>query len=156
MEHAAGPDIEVKEAPPYNRQNFAYMDPPAPMEKGAKSTYYIAPPDPKWTKAVQAAFVLDRIREMMRKYKRMPIAEMVDVSINAVLPRTLMTATTVFLALLSLVLFGGHVIQSFSLAMMWGIFVATYSSIFICSPILIYLGVRNLASESAKSDSSVD
>lgn len=53
----AGPDIEVKEAPPYNRQNFAYMDPPAPMEKGAKSTYYIAPPDPKWTKAVQAAFV---------------------------------------------------------------------------------------------------
>ena len=62
-------------------------------------------------------------------------------SINAVLPRTLMTATTVFLALLSLVLWGGHVIQSFSLAMMWGLFVAVYSSIFICSPILIYLGV---------------
>jgi preprotein translocase subunit SecF len=48
----------------------------------------------------------------------------------------------VFLALLSLVIFGGHVIRSFSLAMMWGIFVGTYSSVFICSPILIYLGVR--------------
>ena len=47
------------------------------------------------------------------------------------------------LALLSLVIFGGHVIRSFSLAMMWGIFVATYSSIFICSPMLIYLGLRN-------------
>ena len=90
----------------------------------------------------ETVVVLDRIREMMRKYKRMPIPEMIDVSINAVLPRTLMTATTVFLALLSLVLWGGHVIQSFSLAMMWGLFVAVYSSIFICSPILIYLGVR--------------
>jgi preprotein translocase subunit SecF len=64
-------------------------------------------------------------------------------SVNAVLPRTIMTATTVFLALLSLVLFGGEVIRSFSLAMMWGIFVATYSSIFICSPMLIYLGLRH-------------
>jgi preprotein translocase subunit SecF len=90
----------------------------------------------------EAVVVLDRIREMMRKYKRMPVPEMIDISINAVLPRTIMTATTVFLALLSLVLFGGHVIRSFSIAMMWGIFVATYSSIFICSPILIYLGVR--------------
>jgi preprotein translocase subunit SecF len=90
----------------------------------------------------EAVVVLDRIREMMRKYKRMPIPEMIDVSINAVLPRTIMTATTVFLALLSLVIFGGHVIRSFSLAMMWGIFVGTYSSVFICSPILIYLGVR--------------
>ena len=104
----------------------------------------------------ETVVVLDRIREMMKKYKRMPIAEMIDLSINAVLPRTIMTATTVFLALLALVFFGGHVIRSFSLAMMWGIFVATYSSIFICSPILIYLGVRNLASENAKSDSSVD
>ena len=90
----------------------------------------------------ETVVVLDRIREMMRKYKRMGIAEMIDVSINAVLPRTLMTATTVFLALASLVFFGGHVIQSFSIAMMWGLFVAVYSSIFICSPILIYLGVR--------------
>ena len=91
----------------------------------------------------EAVIVLDRIREVMRKYKRLTTAEMIDMSINAVLPRTIMTATTVFLALLALVLFGGEVIKSFSLAMMWGIFVGTYSSIFICSPILIYLGVRN-------------
>jgi preprotein translocase subunit SecF len=98
----------------------------------------------------ETVVVLDRIREMMRKYKRMGIAEMIDISINAVLPRTIMTATTVFLALLSLVIWGGHVIQSFSLAMMWGLFVAVYSSIFICSPILIYLGVRTAATSGAK------
>ena len=91
----------------------------------------------------EAVVVLDRIREVMRKYKRISTADMIDMSINAVLPRTIMTATTVFLALLALVFFGGEVIKSFSLAMMWGIFVGTYSSIFICSPILIYLGVRN-------------
>ncbi len=91
----------------------------------------------------EAVVVLDRIREVMRKYKRVTTADMIDMSINAVLPRTIMTATTVFLALLALVLFGGEVIKSFSLAMMWGIFVGTYSSVFICSPILIYLGVRS-------------
>jgi preprotein translocase subunit SecF len=91
----------------------------------------------------ETVVVLDRIRENMRKYKKMPTAQMVDMSINAVLPRTIMTATTVMLALLALVFFGGQVIRSFSLAMIWGIFVATYSSIFICSPMLIYLGLRN-------------
>jgi preprotein translocase subunit SecF len=91
----------------------------------------------------EAVVVLDRIREIMRKYKRLRVADMIDMSINAVLPRTIMTATTVFLALASLVLFGGEVIRSFSIAMMWGIFVGTYSSIFICSPVLIYLGVRS-------------
>ncbi|HEY5226609.1 MAG TPA: protein translocase subunit SecF [Methylovirgula sp.] len=91
----------------------------------------------------ETVVVLDRIREMLRKYRRMPTDELIDMSINAVLPRTIMTATTVFLALLSLVIFGGEVIRSFSIAMIWGIFVATYSSIFICSPMLIYLGLRN-------------
>jgi preprotein translocase subunit SecF len=90
----------------------------------------------------ETVVVLDRIREMMRKYKKLSTDELIDISINAVLPRTIMTATTVFLALLSLVIFGGQVIRSFSLAMIWGIFVATYSSIFICSPMLIYLGLR--------------
>jgi preprotein translocase subunit SecF len=91
----------------------------------------------------ETVVVLDRIRENMRKYKKMATAQMVDMSINAVLPRTIMTATTVMLALFALVAFGGQVIRSFSLAMIWGIFVATYSSIFICSPMLIYLGLRN-------------
>ncbi|HWG04885.1 MAG TPA: protein translocase subunit SecF [Beijerinckiaceae bacterium] len=97
----------------------------------------------------EAVVVLDRIREMMRKYKRLRAAEMIDLSINAVLPRTIMTATTVFLALAALVIFGGQVIRSFSIAMMWGIFVGTYSSIFICSPVLIYLGVRTDGTETA-------
>ena len=90
----------------------------------------------------ETVVVLDRIREVIRKYKRLSTAEIIDMSINAVLPRTIMTATTVFLALLALFFLGGHVIRSFSAAMIWGIFVATYSSIFICSPMLIYMGVR--------------
>ena len=67
-----------------------------------------------------------------------------------------MTATTVFLALSSLILFGGEVIRSFSIAMMWGIFVGTYSSIFICSPVLIYLGVRNISAEPAPTPGAKD
>jgi preprotein translocase subunit SecF len=102
----------------------------------------------------ETVVVLDRIREMMRKYKKMPTAQMIDMSINAVLPRTIMTATTVFLALLSLVIFGGQVIRSFSLAMIWGIFVATYSSVFICSPMLIYLGLRNEDADKAQAPSA--
>ena len=90
----------------------------------------------------ETVVVLDRIREMMRKYKRMPTDQLIDMSINAVLPRTLMTATTVLLALFALVTFGGQVIRSFSLAMTWGVCVAVYSSIFICSPMMIYLGLR--------------
>jgi preprotein translocase subunit SecF len=103
----------------------------------------------------ETVVVLDRIREVMRKYKRLSTAEIVDMSVNAVLPRTIMTATTVFLALLALFFLGGHVIRSFSAAMIWGIFVATYSSIFICSPMLIYLGVRadTLDKEPAPEDS---
>ncbi len=98
----------------------------------------------------ETVVVLDRIREVMRKYKRLSTAEIVDMSVNAVLPRTIMTATTVFLALLALFFLGGHVIRSFSAAMIWGIFVATYSSIFICSPMLIYMGVRADAFDKAK------
>jgi preprotein translocase subunit SecF len=87
---------------------------------------------------------------MMKKYKKLPIPQMIDLSINAVLSRTIMTSTTTLLALIALVLFGGHVIRSFSLAMMFGVIVATYSSIFICSPILIYLGVRDVVEPAAE------
>ena len=100
----------------------------------------------------ETVVVLDRIREMMRKYKRMPTAELIDMSINAVIPRTIMTASTVLLALLSLVIFGGQVIRSFSLAMTFGIFVCTYSAIFICSPMLIYLGLRNESAAPARNE----
>ncbi len=91
----------------------------------------------------ETVIVLDRIRETLRKYRKTPIAEIIDMSVNAVISRTIMTSTTTLMALLALVLFGGHVIRSFSMAMMFGIIAGVYSSIFICSPILIYLGMRN-------------
>lgn len=91
----------------------------------------------------ETVIVLDRIRETLRKYRKTPIADIIDMSVNAVISRTIMTSTTTLMALLALVLFGGHVIQSFSIAMMFGIIAGVYSSIFICSPILIYLGMRS-------------
>jgi preprotein translocase subunit SecF len=90
----------------------------------------------------ETVIILDRIREMMRKYKKMPVDQLIDLSVNAVLPRTIMTATTTLLALTALTIFGGHVIRSFSLSMTFGVVMGTYSSVFICAPILIYLGLR--------------
>lgn len=91
----------------------------------------------------ETVIVLDRIRETLRKYRKLPIADIIDMSVNAVISRTIMTSTTTLMALMALVFFGGHVIRSFSLAMMFGIVAGVYSSIFICSPILIYLGLRS-------------
>ncbi len=87
--------------------------------------------------------VFDRIRELLRKYKKMPAGELLDLSINSTLSRTITTSVTTILALLALVIFGGPVIQSFSYAMLFGVIVGTYSSIFIAAPVLIYLGLRN-------------
>ncbi len=86
--------------------------------------------------------VFDRIREMMRKHKRLPVDELLDIAINSTLSRTTITATTTFLALLALYFFGGEVIQGFTASMLIGVVVGTYSSIFIAAPILIYLGLR--------------
>lgn len=86
--------------------------------------------------------IYDRIREMLRRYKRMPIEELLDLSMNATLSRTVITSATTFLATLGLYLFGPTVIQSFVQAMLFGIIVGIYSSAFIAAPLLIYLGVR--------------
>lgn len=86
--------------------------------------------------------VYDRIRELLRKYKRVPIGELLDLAINQTLPRTVITGVTTLLALFGLTIFGGEVIQSFTQAMIFGVIIGTYSSIFIAAPILIYLGVR--------------
>lgn len=86
--------------------------------------------------------VFDRIREYLRKYKSMPLADLIDFSINSVLPRTMLTSVATFLALLALYLFGGEVIRGFTFAMIWGVAVGTYSSIFIASPVLILLGTK--------------
>ncbi len=86
--------------------------------------------------------IYDRIRENLRKYKRMPMPELLNSSINSTLSRSIITHVTVTLALLALLLFGGHAIHSFTATMMFGVvLVGTYTSIFIASPILIYLGV---------------
>lgn len=95
--------------------------------------------------------VFDRIREFLRKYKSMPLADLIDFSINSVLPRTILTSTTTLIALLALYFFGGEVIRGFTFAMIWGVVVGTYSSIFIASPVLILLGTnREGAREQAK------
>ena len=86
--------------------------------------------------------IYDRIREMMRKFKRMPTETMMDIAVNATLSRSVVTHVTVLLALIGLVAFGGEVIRGFSLAMLFGVVVGTYSSVFIAAPILIYLGVK--------------
>ena len=97
--------------------------------------------------------VFDRIREMLRRYKRMPIEELLDIAINTTLSRTIYTSVTTALALLALVLFGGTVIQSFSYAMMFGVVVGIYSTVFIAAPVLIYLGVR-VSGEGASEDAA--
>lgn len=86
--------------------------------------------------------VYDRIRENLRKYKRMPLAELLDTSINDTLSRTTMTSFTTLLALFALYIFGGEVIRGFTFAMIWGIVVGTYSSIFVASPVLMVFGVK--------------
>jgi len=86
--------------------------------------------------------IYDRIREMLRRYKKMPMPELLNASINSTLSRSIITHLTVSLALLALLLFGGKAIHSFTATMMFGVvLVGTYTSIFIASPILIYLGV---------------
>jgi preprotein translocase subunit SecF len=95
--------------------------------------------------------VFDRIREFLRKYKSMPLADLIDFSMNSVLPRTLMTSVTTLIALSSLYIFGGEVISGFTFAIIWGIFVGTYSSLYIAAPVLIILGTdREGAKELAK------
>ena len=86
--------------------------------------------------------IYDRIREMLRRYKKLPMTELLNVSINATLSRSIITHVTVAMSLLALLLFGGQAIHSFTATMMFGVvLVGTYTSVFIASPILIYLGV---------------
>lgn len=84
----------------------------------------------------------DRIRENMRRYRKMDMSAIVDLSVNETLPRTVMTSVTILLALFALLIFGGHVLRGFTSAMILGIFVGTYSSIYVSSSLLISLGLR--------------
>ena len=85
--------------------------------------------------------VYDRIRENLRKYKKMPLPQVLNLSINDTLSRTIMTSMTTLLALTALYIWGGIGLRGFSFAMIWGVFVGTYSSIFVAAPLLMVLGV---------------
>jgi preprotein translocase subunit SecF len=86
--------------------------------------------------------VSDRIRENLRKYKRMELDELLNLSINETLSRTILTGCTAIAVLISLYIFGGEVIRNFNFAMLFGVVIGTYSSIFIGAPLLGYLGVK--------------
>jgi preprotein translocase subunit SecF len=93
--------------------------------------------------------LFDRIRELLRRYKRMAIDELLDNAMNATLPRTVITASTAFLALLGLYFFGGEVIRGFTAAMIFGVVVGSYSTAMIAAPVLIYFGVKTSGTETA-------
>jgi len=86
--------------------------------------------------------VYDRVRENLRKYKKMPLPELLNDSINQTLSRTVMTSVSTLLALLALYFLGGEVIRDFSFAMIWGVIIGTYSSICLAVPLLLYLKIR--------------
>ncbi|KIC51108.1 protein translocase subunit SecF [Tateyamaria sp. ANG-S1] len=86
--------------------------------------------------------VFDRVRENLRKYKKKPLNEVLNISINETLSRTVMTSVTTLLALISLYVLGGDVIRGFVFAMIWGVIVGTYSSVFVASTVLLWLGVK--------------
>jgi preprotein translocase subunit SecF len=86
--------------------------------------------------------VFDRIRENMKRMLKEPIETVINKSINEVLSRTIVTSLTTFLAALALFLFGGEVIHDFALAMLIGLAIGTYSSIFVASPIVVLLGKK--------------
>ena len=87
--------------------------------------------------------VYDRIRENLLKFRKMPIRELLDLSINDTLTRTVMTSVTTLIALFALFSFGGEVIRGFTAAMIWGVFIGTYSSIFVAAPLLLLINPRD-------------
>jgi preprotein translocase subunit SecF len=97
--------------------------------------------------------VFDRIRENLRKYKTMPITELMNLSINETLSRTILTSSTTLIALTAIFFFGGSVLADFALALIWGILIGTFSSIFVASPLVMIMNVRRTM---AKSDGKAE
>lgn len=97
--------------------------------------------------------VFDRIRENLRKYKKIPLPELFNLSVNQTLSRSIMTSLATLLALSALLVFGGDVIRSFTYALVFGIVVGTYSSVYVAAPLLFYLNLRRDHPEPQKADS---
>jgi preprotein translocase SecF subunit len=83
--------------------------------------------------------IYDRIRESMRKHRTMPFRELINLALNETLSRTILTVSTTALAVLALLFLGGEVLRGFSIAMLWGIVIGTYSSLFIAAPVIYYV-----------------
>jgi preprotein translocase subunit SecF len=98
--------------------------------------------------------VFDRIRENLRRFKKMPLAQLLDQSINETLSRTILTSFTTLIALLALFTLGGPVIRDFSFAMIWGVVVGTYSSICVASPLLLYMKLKRTVFETEEASKS--
>lgn len=96
--------------------------------------------------------IYDRIRENLRRYKKMPLPVLIDASLNQTLSRTILTGLTVLLALASLYLFGGEVIRSFTFAMLFGVLIGVFSSVYIAAPILILFNLRPDSKAGEESD----
>ena len=96
--------------------------------------------------------IYDRVRENLRKYKAMPMSELLDRSINDTLARTVMTSATTLLALLALAIFGGPVIRGFVIAMIWGVVIGTFSTIYVASPMLVHFNLRRTIQQTAATE----
>ena len=99
--------------------------------------------------------VFDRVRENLRRYKTLPMVDLLNRSVNETLSRTVMTSVTTLLALLALFFLGGEVIRDFAFAMIWGVIIGTYSSVWIASATLLWMGVRPSATDDLPDDAEV-
>ena len=99
--------------------------------------------------------VYDRVRENLRKYKKLSLVDLLNLSVNETLSRTLMTSTTTLVALFAMFILGPAVIQGFTFAMIWGILVGTYSSIFVAAPLLMWFNVKRDWSEGEEAKAGV-
>lgn len=100
--------------------------------------------------------VFDRIRENLRKYKKKPIGELFNNAVNQMLARTVMTSVTTLLALVALYVFGGEVIRGFIYALIFGIFIGTYSSVFVAAPVLMFMRVKRSSFDETPDDDGVE
>jgi len=98
--------------------------------------------------------VFDRVRENLRKYKKLAMQDLMNLSINETLSRTVMTSVTTMLALLSLFFLGGEVIRGFSIALIWGVIIGTYSSICLAVPVLLMLRIKRLGRSGEQDDTA--
>ena len=103
----------------------------------------------------ETVVVFDRTRELMRRYKTIPTVELLNLSINSTMSRTVMTATSAFLSLLALVVFGGEAINGFAVVMLAGVVICTYSAIFVSTPSLIYIGLMLSGAKAAQRETEL-